>query len=348
MPHPVSGRPDSGLATVGENLFFMVARTWSTGTRRAIWLRMRAGERRMAAMERIRHLAQFAAAAGLAAILSGCGGGSPGLGLQPSTPGPSTSNEVRTLLERRLANATYPVVTSFGGAVVVCQATGCPVMDAIHVGMTADGRRPGLSGFGHLEPRRGVDLASRQIALEKDPPVFRDTFGAWTDHGFFLVDVFTGQGRDDFRYETLWFGDGGDTRPVTAIGGTVSWSGVMSGVKIEPLSDAGALVHGDVAITVTGLNADASITVGFSNISRQDNGASIADMTWSGLPLQGRGFGTDDVRFHEADHGYRRRASFGKQAAGSLFGHIYGPNGKEVGGLFNRDGIAGAFAARRE
>ena len=167
------------------------------------------------------------------------------------------------------------------------------------------------------------------------------------DYGFFLVDVFTGQGEEDFRYETLWLGDASDKSPVTAVSGTASWAGVMSGVKIEPLSDIGALVQGDAAITVTGLNAGASVTVGFSNTSREDNGAAIADMTWSGLRLQGRSFGTADVRFDGAD-GYARRADFGTEAEGSLFGHIYGPDHEEVGGLFNRDGIAGAFAARRE
>ena len=302
----------------------------------------------MATIKRMRRLAPVAAAAGLAAILSGCGGGSAAVGTRPAAPGGSTSDKIQALLERRLADATYPVVTSFGGAVAVCQAIGCPVMDAVHVDMTADNRRPDLSGFDHLEPRRGIDLARRQIVFERYPPAYRDTFGAWMDYGFFLVDVFTGQGEEDFRYETLWLGGASDKSPVTAVSGTASWAGVMSGVKIEPLSDIGALVQGDAAITVTGLNADASLTVGFSNISRQDTGVAIADMTWSGLPLQGRSFGTDDVRFHEADRGYRRQASFGKQAEGSLFGHVYGPNGEEVGGLFNRDGIAGAFAARRE
>ena len=301
----------------------------------------------MTAIERIRRLVPLAAAVALATGLSGCGGGSPATGLPPSASGPFTPDEVQTLLERRLADAAYPVVTSFGGAVAVCLAIGCPVGDAIHVDMTAGGRKPDLSGLEHLERRRGVNLASRQIVLERHPPLFRDTFGAWMDHGFFLVDVFSGRGVEDFRYETLWFGNAGATSPVTATGGAASWAGVMSGVKIEPSGNAGALVHGDAAVTLTGLDADASITVDFSNISRRDTGEAVADMTWSGLPLQGRSFGTADVRF-DGEHGYARRADFGAEADGSLFGHFYGPDHEEVGGLFNRDGIAGAFAARRE
>ena len=183
--------------------------------------------------------------------------------------------------------------------------------------------------------------------MRDTPRLFQDTFGAWMNHGFFLVDVSRGQGEEDFEYRTWWFGSPGDTSPVTATGGTASWAGVMSGVKIAPSSDLGALVHGDAAITVTDLNADASVTVGFSNISRRDTGEAVADMTWSGLPLQGRSFGTADVRF-DGERGYARKRDFGAEAEGSLFGHFHGPDHEEVGGLFNRDGIAGAFAARRE
>ena len=277
----------------------------------------------MNTLERIGRLAPLAAAVGFPIGLSGYGGGSPTIGLQPSAPGPFTSGEVQTLLERRLADAAYPVVSSFGGAVAVCLTIGCPVGDTIHVDMTAGDRMPDLSGLEHLEPRRGVDLASRQIVLERHPPVFRDTFGAWMDHGFFLVDVFSGQRNIDFRYETLWFGNASGASPLTATGGTASWAGVMAGVETEPSSDVGALVRGDAAIAVTGLDADASITVSFSNISRQDTGVAIADMMWSGLPLQGRSFGTADVRF-DGEHRYARKADFGTEAEGSLFGHFYG------------------------
>ena len=40
--------------------------------------------------------------------------------------------------------------------------------------------------------------------------------------------------------------------------------------------------------------------------------------------------------------------SFGAAAEGSLYGRLYGPGHEEVGGLFHRDGIAGAFAGKRD
>ena len=136
---------------------------------------------------------------------------------------------------------------------------------------------------------------------------------------------------------------------MTAVGDGASWSGIMTGVTDGSPGDGGAFVHGDADLTVTGLAArdTVSVDVAFTNITREGDGTALADMVWRGLPLQGRSFGTDDVRFHEAGRGYFRRTSFGAQAEGSLFGHVYGPNGEEVGGLFHRDSIAGAFAAKR-
>ena len=124
----------------------------------------------------------------------------------------------------------------------------------------------------------------------------------------------------------------------------------MSGVEPSPAGDAGAFVHGDAAVTVNGLNAKAGprIDVVFSKIVNEDTGASIADMAWRGLTLQDRSFGTDDVRFNDGTGFYFPEENFGTASDGSIFGHFYGPNHEEVGGIFHHDGIAGAFAAKRE
>jgi len=245
--------------------------------------------------------------------------------------------------------ATAPVVTSFGGDVAVCLALGCPVVDGIHVDPSiGDGPALDFSAFERLDPHRGIDRATRSYSQERlSEPVSYRAFAAWTEHGFFLVE--TSQGRD-FTYNTYWFGDASDTAPVTGVSGSASWSGIMTGVTDGSSGDGGTFVHGDADLIVTGLAAPdtASVNVEFTNITREDSGATLDDLVWQGLRLQGRSFGTNDVRFYEADLGYTHRASFGNQAEGSLFGHIYGPNGEEIGGLFHRDNIAGAFAAKRD
>ena len=284
-------------------------------------------------------------AAALAAVLSGCGGGS---GHKIHAP----DHTVEAVLKQRMEAATAPVVTGFGGDVAVCAALGCPVVDGIHVDPSTGGgmRLPDISAFERLEPRRGIDRATRSYRQEgSNDPVSYRAFGAWTDHGFFIVETSLAERSGEFTYNTYWLGDAGDTAPVTGVGGGASWSGIMTGTTDGSSDDGGRFVHGDADLTVTGLAAPdgASVTVAFTNIVREDDGAALDDMVWRGLPLQGRSFGTSDVRFREADRGYTRRASFGARAEGSLFGHVYGPNGEEAGGLFHRDDVAGAFAAKR-
>ena len=274
----------------------------------------------------------------------------------PLSPAPDS---VADLLRRRLYDSTWPVAVSFGGGIATCEALGCPVADAIHVDRPAaggarhptDDHRPDLSGFELLEPRRGIALASKaQTVVEGRRSAFHRAFGAWMDHGFFLVETFTMQGDAGLgHYRTAWFGDASHAGPLTSPGDSATWSGVMSGVESSPSGGPGAFVQGDSAIVVSGLAAGAGVTVdvAFTDIVNEDTGAGIGDMVWRGLPLQGREFGTDSVLFN-GGAGYFRDGSFGAAAEGSLYGRLYGPGHEEVGGLFRRDGIAGAFAGKRD
>ena len=276
--------------------------------------------------------------------------------IRPRTP---TSGVVEDAFQSRLAASTWPVAFSFGGAVATCQAEGCPRADAIHVDRLADedvrrpdgDHRPDLSGFDRLEPRRGIALARKARTRDEGRrSVLHRAYGAWMDHGFFLVETFAG--REDFesRYRVTWFGDASHTGLISSPGGSATWTGVMSGVKAAASGGSFAFVHGDSAVTVSGLDAGdgVSVDVAFTNIVHEDSGARVGDMVWRGLPLQGRTFGTDDVRFNDGDGWYFRDGSFGAGAQGSIYGRIYGPDHGEVGGLFHRDGIAGAFAAKRD
>ena len=274
----------------------------------------------------------------------------------PLSPAPDA---VEDLLRRRLLDSTWPVAVSFGGGVATCQALGCPVADAIHVDRPAaggarhpsDDHRPDLSGLELLEPSRGIALASKaQPVVEGQRSALHRAFGAWMDHGFFLVETFTMQGDAGLgHYKTTWFGDASHSGPLTSPGDTATWSGVMSGVDTSPSGGPGAFVHGDSAIVVSGVaaGADIAVDVAFTNIVNEDTGAGVADIVWRGLPLQGREFGTDDVLFDDGA-GYFRDESFGAAVQGSLYGRFYGAGHEEVGGLFHRDGIAGAFAGKRD
>ena len=279
----------------------------------------------------------------------------PGGGIPAIVPRPPVPDSVEQLLRRRLLDSTWPVAVSFGGGVATCAALGCPVVDAIHVdrrdaGHPSDDHQPDLSGFEPLEPRRGIALASKaRPVVQGQRSAFHRAFGAWMDHGFFLVETFAMNGDPGLsHYQTTWFGDASHSSPLASPGDTATWSGVISGVESSPSSGSGAFVHGDSAITVSGLAVGAKVLVevAFTNIVNEDTGARIGDMVWRGLPLQGREFGTYSVLFNDGA-GYFRDESFGVATQGSLYGRLYGPAHEEVGGLFHRNGIAGAFAGKR-
>ena len=279
------------------------------------------------------------------------GGGVPAVRYRAPVPG-----SVQEALEQRLEASTLPVAVVFGGGVATCAALGCPVTDAILVDRPGDRdiRRPGevhprdLSGFDRLELRRGIALGRKaRPSTIGGRPTFHRAFGAWMDHGFFLVETFTAP--EQFIYRTAWFGNASHSGPMAPPGGTATWSGIMSGVKISPSGDTAAFVHGDSAVTVSGLDTggDVSVEIAFTGIVNEATGTRIGDMVWRNLPLRGQAFGTDDVLFDDGA-GYFRDGNFGAAAEGSVYGHVYGPGHGEVGGLFHRDGIAGAFAARRD
>ncbi len=279
-------------------------------------------------------------------------------GMPAIVPRSSVADAVEGLLRGRLNDSTWPVAVSFGGGVATCQALGCPVADAIHVDRPAaggarhpsDDHQPDLSGFAPLEPRRGIARASKaRTVVEGQRSAFHRAFAAWMDHGFVLVETFTMPGDAGSRYHTTWFGDASHSGPLAAPGDTATWSGIVSGVEASPSGGAGAFVHGDSAVTVSGLAAGiaASVDVSFTNIVNEETGAGIGDMVWRRLRLEGREFGTGDVLFNDGE-GYFPDGSFGASAQGSIYGRLYGPGHEEVGGLFHRNGIAGAFAGKRD
>ena len=126
--------------------------------------------------------------------------------------------------------------------------------------------------------------------------------------------------QDIRRPHTTWFGDASHSGPLASPGDAATWSGVMSGVEASPSAGPGAFVHGDSAITVSGLAAgvEVSVDVAFTNIVNEDTGAGIGDMVWRGLPLQGREFGTGDVLFDDGPGIFRTRASVPRHREASM------------------------------
>ena len=276
--------------------------------------------------------------------------------IAPWTPAP---DELEDILNHRARETRLPGIFSFGGAVVTCKALGCPVPDAIHVNHVFPVRgRLEFSGFEFIEHRGQVSLAGRtRVSEQAGHSSSHRSLGGWMEHSFFLVEAMNAGRPSEFVWRTYSMGNSGNTNPDVSVGGTATWSGIMSGVVTSQSRHAGSFVDGDAVLTVTDLESysDASVDVEFSNIVREDTGNELGNMTWTGLALNDGGFETGIV-VHDRGEGYFRengdRVSGDEGMPGhffeGIFGQFYGKNHEEVGGLFNRRGIAGAFAARRE
>ena len=151
-------------------------------------------------------------------------------------------------------------------------------------------------------------------------------FGGWLDHnafgvshGYFYDATGAYVGALIGAYS---IGDASGSRPVQ---GSATWRGAMLGAEQSRLDT----VQGDARVTVDFATAEASVA--FTNILNLVRGTSLPSMRWDSLAI---------------DSGGRFSARSGRTA--SLVGTFYGPNHEEVGGVFERNDIAGAFGARRQ
>ena len=144
-------------------------------------------------------------------------------------------------------------------------------------------------------------------------------YGAWLDHNAFSTSL-AGAVSDGYYAAFVAgysFGNDSGSRPV---GGSATWTGAMTGADLE-FQHA---VQGDAAVTVDFARNNAGVA--FTNIKDLGTRSGLPSMEWSGLAIGTDGrFGASDIR-----------ATF------------YGPNHEEVGGVFERNNIVGAFGAKRQ
>ena len=118
-----------------------------------------------------------------------------------------------------------------------------------------------------------------------------------------------------------------DTNPVD---GSATWTGVMIGGRISQTAPVGIGVRGHATLTYdfTGEDIDVALTNIQNSNPVMDGKQIYPNMTWQNLPVRDGRFGAD---FDDP----------------SLEGRFYGPNHEEVGGIFERNQIIGAFGAKR-
>ena len=141
-----------------------------------------------------------------------------------------------------------------------------------------------------------------------------------------LGNLFTeGDLEDGGTLESFSIGNATGTNPKTGSG---TWTGSMVGVDVSNSSTRGNEIQGDARITIDDFLTPA-VDVLFSNVFDLWDDTSRNDMRWRNLSLT--------------------NGSFGSGSGGNkINGKFYGPNHEEVGGVFERNRIVGAFGAKRE
>lgn len=198
----------------------------------------------------------------------------------------------------------------------------------------------GPLGLESLPDHQGVSRASAEFWNEPNSSEYGGTnYAGWMDYSFFFVNGWRGVNGsalnpDEGAYAYVY--SMGDTTGHNPTGGG-SWLGAMTGVETYNTSELANLIEGDATITVADFG-NPMVDVAFTNIVDRETGASRNDMIWSSLRLTAGSFN------HK---GFRVESGAWADNLNSLSGQFYGPEGEEVGGIFLRDGIAGAFGARR-
>lgn len=281
-----------------------------------------------------------AVAAGVALLfLAACGGGG-GSGPTVSAD-PAPTGDTRTVtaqLEAIHARADTLLVTDFHwvGAGGPPPVVGFGSIDARCRGATCTGAMPSqvedvpvlLSDFEADDSyeiygiHRGVSLSrGTSSARTEAGSLSSRSFGGWMDRNAFSVDhAYFYDAAGDYiggLVGAVSIGDASGSRPVQ---GAAVWDGAMLGAEQRTLDT----VRGDARVSVDFATSEA--VVAFTNILSLGRGTSFPDIEWAGVTIGADG-----------------RFSSGR----TLVGTFYGPDHEEVGGVFERSGIIGAFGTRR-
>ena len=266
----------------------------------------------------------FTIAGILMLILTACGGGGGGGGSTSQIPSLPSGNPANSLL----ASDNLFVQPAVAREEASCSGGSCTLtLGAIQSSKS-------LSDFGEVTFGGGTgDKTLNGVALDRDADSQIDIYAGWLNHNFFSAlkfDSFINGVHIELSY-SLSIGDATNTNP-TPVGSettTGSWTGAMVGTDVSENDTYGNMIEGKAGITLTDFN-NPSVNVSFTEIVDVDDGDSArSDMAWLNISVTNGRFKTGSN-------------------LDSIDGKFYGPNHEEVGGIFERDEILGAFGALRE
>jgi len=155
------------------------------------------------------------------------------------------------------------------------------------------------------------------------------TLGGWLNRSAFAVEVHSiVSGVSEDLRGTVFSGaySLGDATGTTPTFGDATWTGTMVGSDTSLTANRGNRIMGDATLTFDLSQSDIDVT--FTNIRDIDAGRLHGHITWPNIPVTSGSFSTGFI-------------------GDSIDGRFYGPNHEEVGGVFERNQIAGAFGAKR-
>ena len=177
--------------------------------------------------------------------------------------------------------------------------------------------------------RRGVRLFRQELSgTDRD----YEAYGGWLEHSLFatrLTRFGDEAGSSSGASVVFGYSLGRSSGENPGAEGSARWEGLMLGRDLRASPGRGQAIRGDADVTVE-LGAGAvTADVAFTDIVNIETGDARNDMAWRGLAVE--------------EGGFARRNAPGD----TVSGRFYGPDEEEVGGVFERDGIAGAFGGRR-
>lgn len=157
------------------------------------------------------------------------------------------------------------------------------------------------------------------------------TLGGWLDYSAFAVDVNSivngvSDGVDLRETDFAVAYSLGDATGTTPAFGNATWTGTMVGGDTSLTANRGNRIIGDATLRFD--LSQSTIDVSFTNIRDIDAGRPHGHITWQNIPVTSGSFSTGFI-------------------GNSIDGRFYGRNHEEVGGVFERNQIAGAFGAKR-
>lgn len=160
-----------------------------------------------------------------------------------------------------------------------------------------------------------------RISLEEsisNPSV--DVFGGWMDESYFGIQFSSIESTDYLQSYTLGVGSSGSPA------GNASWLGAMTGVDLTEEGDHNDAVIGKAEISYK-IEAH-TVDVAFTEIVNLSTGKAMNDLTWNGVEVVENEFSDG----HNDDR---------------IDGRFFGAKHQEVGGVFWRNDIYGAFGAAK-